>query len=850
MKRFFLFSLGLALLAFNLTAQKIAGFESGTSDLFNKFTWIGTTGSFGIVDNPSKTGINTTAKCALNFRVKGATSAWTESADFSSDPLNPVAVTPTNRYLHVFVYSDQSYAGYIRVRYTTADNKWLDPSKEIRFNFSAGKWTDVVLDLQTAGVTSIYGLYFMSQDWGNTYATNSNFYYDEIEISNDPNPRGVSVLETACTVADSETTGVSPQFTMVGTSGGSVLQLADNTLRTGANETLKALKVKQSNETVWWCRANITFNNPVKVNSNTRYLHVLVKSPLSGISVLTYEPAEHWFTQAVSKRNEWSDVVVDLMSAGHNLTNTVLNSIGICGNSSTFIPNMEWYIDQIAFSADPQPRTGSATFLDNISCEMTTEDTDWSFVNTNPLNTIKITNNNNSAATFGLNIFVRSAAKDSVELTQTPLTLAAGESKTISHELTNPVPGFYRYYLDVTDGTILRNKIVRQIGYNPDQMTSVNDAQPDFDAFWDAAKSELASVAPEYKVTYKQTYGSHLIYDVEMKSIKGKTIKGYLSVPNKTGKFPTIVLSHGFGVTASIPDRTDDYVVFTYNIRGMGISTDYSPVDDLFVNGLTDKNTYYYRECYMDALRAVDFVCTRPEVDTNKIFAEGESQGGALTFAIAALDSRILAIAPRLPFLSDFPLYYRIKENVNDIDEWPMSVLNQFMAKYSFSSTNTFKNLSYFDIKNLASKIKCPVLMCVGLQDPTCPPSINFAAYNQVTQPKEYMILKNNGHYSDATFITYKDAWFQKILDNIKSDTKDLKNDTFKKKIQTYISGNELNIYSATGTSLKISIYQSDGSLKSQKTMQNTTSIRLNPGVFILLASDSQNKMVRKIIVW
>ena len=112
------------------------------------------------------------------------------------------------------------------------------------------------------------------------------------------------------------------------------------------------------------------------------------------------------------------------------------------------------------------------------------------------------------------------------------------------------------------------------------------------------------------------------------------------------------------------------------------------------------------------------------------------------------------------------------------------------------------------------------------------------------------MILKNNGHYSDATFITYKDAWFQKILDNIKSDTKDLKNDTFKKKIQTYISGNELNIYSATGTSLKISIYQSDGSLKSQKTMQNTTSIRLNPGVFILLASDSQNKMVRKIIVW
>ena len=111
------------------------------------------------------------------------------------------------------------------------------------------------------------------------------------------------------------------------------------------------------------------------------------------------------------------------------------------------------------------------------------------------------------------------------------------------------------------------------------------------------------------------------------------------------------------------------------------------------------------------------------------------------------------------------------------------------------------------------------------------------------------MILKNNGHYSDATFITYKDAWFQKILDNLKSDTKDVKNNAFEKQIQTYISGNELNIYSATGTSLKVSVYQLDGSLKSQRTMLNATSIHLNPGIFILLASDNQNEMVRKIIV-
>lgn len=849
MKRTTLFLLLLVFTISATLAQKMAGFENGTPDLFDQFTWSGTVGSFGIVDNPSKTGGNTTNKCAMNYRVKNISSAWTESANLTGNALQALTVTPTNRYLHIYVYSNTSFAGYIRLRYTADDNKWLDPPKEIRFNFAAGTWTDVVLDLQSAGVSSIYGLYFMSQDWGNTYAADSYFYYDEIEVSSDPNPRGISVFETACTIANFDAAGINPAFAMAGTSGGSVLQVTDNTQKTGANETLKALQVKQTNETVWWSRANITFNNPVKVNSNTRYLHVMLKSPLSGISILSYEPAEHWFSKTVSKRNEWSDVVVDLMDVNYNLNGTILKSIGVCGNTTTYIPNMEWYIDEVSFSAEANARTGRATFLDQIACELTTEDTDWNFVNKHPLNTIKVTNNNSATATFTLNIDVRSAAKDSVELKQEVIVLEAGASKSIRHELIAPTPGFYRYYLDVTDGNIIRNKVVRQIGYNPDQMLSVNDAQADFDAFWNAAKTELASVAPQYKVTYRQTYATHLIYDVEMKSIKGKTIKGYLSVPNKTGKFPTIVVSNGFGVTATIPDRADDYVVFSYNIRGQGISTDYSATDDLFVNGLIDKNTYYYRECYMDALRAVDFVCTRTEVDANKIFAEGESQGGALTLAMAALDARILAAAPRLPFLSDFPVYYKIKENVNEIDEWPMNILNQYMEKYGMSKETAFRNLSYFDVKNLSSKIKCPVLMCVALQDPTCPPSINFAAYNQITPPKEYMILKNNGHYSDASYITYKDAWFKKILENVQSGTIELENNTFDKQIQTYTNDNKLSIYSASDSPVNMAVYRVDGTLANKLIFQSFASVPVQPGIYLLSFSDKKHQLVRKINV-
>ncbi|MDO4735546.1 MAG: acetylxylan esterase, partial [Bacteroidia bacterium] len=54
--------------------------------------------------------------------------------------------------------------------------------------------------------------------------------------------------------------------------------------------------------------------------------------------------------------------------------------------------------------------------------------------------------------------------------------------------------------------------------------------------------------------------------------------------------------------------------------------------------------------------------------------------------------------------------------------------------------------MSYFDIKNFAHKIKCPIVMGVGLQDIVCPPHTNFSGYNLITSPKEYYIYPKNGH--------------------------------------------------------------------------------------------------------
>lgn len=57
-----------------------------------------------------------------------------------------------------------------------------------------------------------------------------------------------------------------------------------------------------------------------------------------------------------------------------------------------------------------------------------------------------------------------------------------------------------------------------------------------------------------------------------------------------------------------------------------------------------------------------------------------------------------------------------------------------------------FRLLSYFDVKNLASRITCPVIMGVGLQDEVCPPHTDFAGYNQVKAPKRCYVCPDKGH--------------------------------------------------------------------------------------------------------
>ena len=323
-------------------------------------------------------------------------------------------------------------------------------------------------------------------------------------------------------------------------------------------------------------------------------------------------------------------------------------------------------------------------------------------------------------------------------------------------------PGFYKATLSL-ESKMGNKKYSFNFGYEPEKIVSPCDPQPDFNEFWNKARAELAAVEPRYRMILIDSLctDKHNVYLVEMRSLGNVLIRGWYQVPVKPGRYPAIMQVPGYSsvIIPSYINYGDDVIGFGLNVRGHGNSTDdVNPgFPGYILTGLEDKDTYIYRGTYMDCARGLDFLFSRPEVDTTRVAVEGASQGGALTFVTAALNNdRIAVCAPAVPFLSDFRDYFRVA--VWPGDEFTNLVENQKKLTWD----QVFYTLSYFDIKNLAPMIKAPLIMGVGLIDDVCPPHINFAAYNQVTSEKKYIVYPRSGHGLPEAFYQAKMDWIRK----------------------------------------------------------------------------------------
>ena len=330
-------------------------------------------------------------------------------------------------------------------------------------------------------------------------------------------------------------------------------------------------------------------------------------------------------------------------------------------------------------------------------------------------------------------------------------TLAAGESNGFEYSPDEVwEPGFYHATIMV-NGEAVKSFI---FGYDATSMVTAPDMQEDFLDFWNTAKVELSQIDKQYTLTElaDKSTSNRKVYLLEMKSVPDDTgegiVRAYYAEPTAAGTYPAILhfcaYDSGGGLTIPRGDDNPSQIDIVVSTRGQSINNRppyTNNYGDWFSYGLGDKDAWYYRGAFMDCLRALDFLSTREKVQPQNIFAEGASQGGAFTIATAALgDGRINAIAPALPFLGDMPNYLQLVVWAGNAVEAQKHILGM-------SDEEMLAMFSYFDMKNLAPLVTCPVIMDFSLQDSSCPPCTTWAAYNNLgSSEKEYLINPTLGH--------------------------------------------------------------------------------------------------------
>ena len=414
-----------------------------------------------------------------------------------------------------------------------------------------------------------------------------------------------------------------------------------------------------------------------------------------------------------------------------------------------------------------------------------------------PALSVVIENPNDVAVTATIKTEINTDLKKFVTtVEQTAEVPAKGKKTVIVTTEQDLEPGFYKAKCFVGNAAKTFT-----FGISPYDIVSAPDMQPDFDEYWANAKLSLPELVEGETVKLIEvtphSSANSKVYLVEMQSAPNSPdgepviVRGFYVEPQDGQKHPVIMHFFGWddrGGSVTVPSGgSGAYAEFYLSTRGQYHNNraaayekkeswiaehgewyaadpcDYAsimkPNDkyNWFGFNFGDKDGFYYRGAFLDCVQAVRFMASRPTSDMTNLFAEGSSQGGALSYACAALsDYPFSAIACNVAFLGDYPDYFRIVT-------WPGDTAKA--NKGSMTDEEMYAFLSYYDTKNLATKISCAVLASSGLQDGTCPPHTNFAAFNNVnTTDKEMIIDPKMGHSYPAGWSTKQANFFKERI--------------------------------------------------------------------------------------
>lgn len=331
-------------------------------------------------------------------------------------------------------------------------------------------------------------------------------------------------------------------------------------------------------------------------------------------------------------------------------------------------------------------------------------------------------------------------------MTESVITIQAG---TMSN------PGFMTCRCEVeVDGLPYSNYL--NVAFAPQEIEPTQIMPNDFDHFWENSiqKASRIPLDPIITLVPEKCTARTNVYHVRLQHWRKNTyLYGWLCVPKKEGRYAAVLCLPGAGVKPvpaeiELAERGEGMITFAIGVNGIPLNLDkeiydnlrYGVLRDYGYIHLDDKEHYYYRRIYTGCIRALDFITTLSEYDGNNLGVMGGSQGGALSIVTAALDQRVKALVAYYPALCDVTGYL-----YNRAGGWP----HIFTQKNSTLNNKTDKitTTQYYDVVNFARRLQVPGYYSWGYNDPTCPPTSLFAAYNVIKAPKQLYIAHETGHW-------------------------------------------------------------------------------------------------------
>jgi len=290
----------------------------------------------------------------------------------------------------------------------------------------------------------------------------------------------------------------------------------------------------------------------------------------------------------------------------------------------------------------------------------------------------------------------------------------------------------------------------------PDKILPAAPPPADFDAFWRAKLRELKKVPAHSKLEKVDSGKPGVAYwKITLNNIGGTTIQGQIARPEKGEKFPALFIPQWAGVYGLQKNWVTDRAAegwLALNIEPHDLPIDKpeafykeqfaGPLKDYWSIGNDDRDQSYYLRMYLSCYRAIEYLKKRPDWNGKTLVVMGDSQGGQQTLMIAGLHPKnITAALALVPANGD-----TLAPEAGRAPGFPRWYFNTEGGK---NPAKVHEASRYYDIANFARHIKCPVLVGLGLRDETCPPSSVLAAVNEITSPKEVVILPKSGHQDE-----------------------------------------------------------------------------------------------------